>query len=304
MWKEIEMQAVIKVTPSQLDEIAATYPANRKLPNRAVFASKITGVTITGYKSGKVLFQGPLAEKEAGRWGTNSTPHSPKKVASDLPANFAHLAVLGSDEVGTGAYFGPLTTAAVFVPADQVDELIKLGVKDSKKLTDPKILELAKAIEQRCPYHVLDLAPHDYNRLINQYNQAQLKALCHNFVLLKVLDKIAPTKPDSILIDQFVQAKTYFNYLKGQDRILKDQVYFKEKGESYHVAVAAASIIARAYSLVTMNRLSDEAGMTLPIGAGSTVDQVAIKLVKAGKDLDHFAKLHFANTKKVKRALK
>ncbi|QLL69498.1 ribonuclease HIII [Lactobacillus sp. 3B(2020)] len=298
------MQAVIKVTPDQLDKMASTYPANRKLPNGAIFASKITGATITGYKSGKVLFQGPLAEKEADRWGTIVTSNSPSKSAPDLPPNFDHLAVLGSDEVGTGAYFGPLTTAAVFVPADQVDALIKRGVKDSKKLTDPKILELAKAIEESCPYHVLDLAPHDYNRLINQYNQAQLKALCHNFVLLKVLDKIAPTKPDAILIDQFVQARTYFNYLKGQARILRERVYFKEKGESYHVAVAAASIVARAYSLATMNQLSDEAGMTLPIGAGSKVDQVAIKLAKAGKDLDHFAKLHFGNTNKVKQALK
>ena len=64
------MSVVLKVSAEQLQQMAATYPANRKLPTGAVFASKITNVTITGYKSGKVLFQGKLAEAEAARWGT------------------------------------------------------------------------------------------------------------------------------------------------------------------------------------------------------------------------------------------
>ena len=292
------MSVVLKVSAEQLQQMAATYPANRKLPTGAVFASKITNVTITGYKSGKVLFQGKLAEAEAARWGT-VTPAPATKTASDLPANFAQLAVLGSDEVGTGSYFGPLTTAAVFVPTEQIEALAQLGVKDSKQLSDPTISQLAKEIAVRCPYHVLDLAPHDYNRLINQYNQAQLKALCHNFVLQRVLAKIAPVKPAAILIDQFVQPATYFKYLAGQPTIVNNQVYFKEKGESYHVAVAAASIMARAYSLQTMARLANEAGLSLPIGAGQAVNNVAVKLVQNGLELDHFAKLHFANTKKV-----
>ncbi|HJG49590.1 MAG TPA: DUF3378 domain-containing protein, partial [Limosilactobacillus ingluviei] len=154
------MSVVLKVSAEQLQQMAATYPANRKLPTGAVFASKITNVTITGYKSGKVLFQGKLAEAEAARWGT-VTPAPATKTASDLPANFAQLAVLGSDEVGTGSYFGPLTTAAVFVPTEQIEALAQLGVKDSKQLSDPTISQLAKEIAARCPYHVLDLAPHD-----------------------------------------------------------------------------------------------------------------------------------------------
>ena len=52
--------------------------------------------------------------------------------------------------------------------------------------------------------------------------------------------------------------------------------------------------------LDTMVALSHEAGMTLPIGAGKAVDLVAAKLIRQGQDLNHFAKLHFANTAKAK----
>lgn len=303
------MTEVLKVTPRQLNQLADYYahgPANQKLPKGTKFLAKIPGVTITGYNSGKVMFQGKLAAQEAARWQKNavnvahqSTTHS--RTANDLPDNFSQLAVLGSDEVGTGSYFGPLTTAAVFVDHDHLRPLRSLGVEDSKKLSDPSIIKMAKQIIHQCPYHVVNVKPQDYNRLIKQYNQAQLKAICHNYVLNKVLEKISPVQPEAILVDQFVKPTTYFRYLQGQSPIIKEHVYFKEKGETYHLAVAAASIVARYISLQTMDDLSARAGMTLPIGAGLKVDQVAAKLLQQGKCLNEFAKLHFANTRKAKQ---
>lgn len=299
------MTEVLKVTPTQLNQIAnhyTTHAAHQKLPKGTKFLAKLPGVTITGYQSGKVMFQGKLASQEASQWqaaaiSTNEV-YPRMKSASDLPANFSQLAVLGSDEVGTGSYFGPLTTAAVFVDQDHLAPLRKLGVEDSKKLSDPTIIKIAKQIMAQCPYHVVNVKPHDYNRLIHKYNQAQLKAICHNFVLGKVLTQIAPVQPAAILIDQFVQPSTYFRYIRDQSPIIEKHVFFKEKGESYHLAVAAASIVARYISLQTMDDLSARAGMTLPIGAGLKVDQVAAQLLKQGQDLNNFAKLHFANTKK------
>lgn len=274
------------------------YLTVEKLPKGTLFRSKTPGVTITGYNSGKVLFQGKYAQQEASRWGTPHTTPANFQDDQGLPNNFAELSVLGSDEVGTGSYFGPLTTAAVFVKHEYVDTLIKAGVKDSKKLSDPVINRLGAKIMQLCPYHVVNVVPDNYNRLVKKYNQAQLKAICHNFVLNKVLQKIKPTQPDAILIDQFVRPQTYFNYLKEQTVIVKKGVYFKEKGESYHVAVAAASIVARYVSLRTMDQLSQEAGITLPIGSGNNVDQVAAELLREQQSLAHFAKLHFKNTRK------
>lgn len=300
------MPEVIKADHELFAKMKQTYatPASKLAPG-AVFHAKMPGVTVTGYRTGKVLFQGKLAAQEAARWNapTINKTHQVSAKQDHLPSGFSSWSVLGSDEVGTGSYFGPLTTAAVFVNHDQVNELQEMGVQDSKKLTDPTIIKLAKHIMTSCPYHVVNLDPKDYNRLIKTYNQAQLKALCHNLVLAKVLEKIQPEHPQAILIDQFVSAETYFRYLKGQPQIVKQDVYFREKGESHHVAVAAASIVARYYSLQSMDRLSQAAGITLPIGAGQKVDQVAVKLLQKGRDLGEFAKLHFANTQKVKQMI-
>jgi len=294
------MNVVIQVDPATFQKMQATYPSQGNLPTGASFQAKLKGVTVTGYtKSRKVMFQGQLAQEEAQRWQTDPVQKKANPTKDPgLPADFAHWSVLGSDEVGAGSYFGPLTTAAVYVAANQVDQLTQLGIQDSKKLTDPQIIKLAEQIIALCPYTYLNLMPEAYNQRMQKYNQAQLKALCHNIVLAKTLEKIAPARPQAILIDQFAQAKTYYHYLTGQPQIVKDKVYFRTKGEQVHVAVAAASIVARYYSLKAMETLSNDAGMTIPIGANHAVDEVAAKLIRQGQQLGHFAKLHFGNTQK------
>ncbi|KRM03258.1 ribonuclease HIII [Limosilactobacillus gastricus] len=294
------MNVVIQVDPATFQKMQATYPTQGNLPTGASFQAKLKGVTVTGYtKSRKVMFQGQLAQEEAQRWQANPVQKKANLTKDpSLPADFSHWSVLGSDEVGAGSYFGPLTTAAVYVAANQVDQLTQLGIQDSKKLTDPQIIKLAEQIIALCPYTYLNLMPEAYNQRMQKYNQAQLKALCHNIVLAKTLEKIAPARPQAILIDQFVQAKTYYHYLTGQPQIVKDKVYFRTKGEQVHVAVAAASIVARYYSLQAMDALSNDAGMTIPIGANHAVDEVAAKLIRQGQQLGHFAKLHFGNTQK------
>lgn len=290
------MQIVITVSPTTFQKMIAHYSPSDQLPAGASFHRRQPGVTVTGYtKSRKVMFQGQRAQSEAAKW----SPQAAKsQQATDLPQGFAGWSVLGSDEVGVGSYFGPLTVAAVYVAASQVQKVTALGVKDSKTLSDPEIIKLAHQVMKLCPYHIVNLDPDVYNNRIKRYNQAQLKALCHNLALGKVLTKLAPQKPQAILIDQFEPAQTYFHHLAGQKKIVKKHVYFHVKGEQAHVAVAAASVVARYYSLTRMDALSAEAGMTLPIGAGHAVDEVAAKLLRRGMDLAHFAKLHFANTRK------
>lgn len=293
------MNVVLQVDATTFNQIQTTYPNNTTCPPGASFHAKLKGVTVIGYtKSRKVMFQGQLAQQEAARWGAVSQP-TPKNVApkNGLPADFATWSVLGSDEVNAGSYFGPLTTAAVYVAREQVATLQALGVQDSKKLTDPQIIKLAEQIIKLCPYTVLNLMPTQYNERMQRYNQAQLKALCHNLVLTKTLAKLA-TPPQAILIDQFVQRATYYRYVGNQAEVARDHVYFQTKAETAHVAVAAASIVARYYSLQAMDELSQQAGLTLPIGAGHAVDVVAARLLERGQDLSQFAKVHFGNTKK------
>ena len=55
---------------------------------------------------------------------------------------YFYIDSIGSDEVGTGDYFGPIVVTASYVNKSDITFLEELGVKDSKKLTDKKIIKI------------------------------------------------------------------------------------------------------------------------------------------------------------------
>lgn len=303
-------QVVLKVSMDAVLKMKQYYEAKLtdKTPPGGLFSAKTANCTITAYKSGKVLFQGGGCDAEASKWG-NALPSKPKKEAkvSALPDGFSKLSIIGSDEVGTGDFFGPITVCAAYVRKDQIQLLKEIGVQDSKNLNDYKISEIAKQLITFIPYSLLILKNDKYNTLQQSgMSQGKMKALLHNQAIGHVLTKISPEKPEAILIDEFAKKEIYYSHLRGQDRIHRESVYFSTKAEGIHVAVAAASIIAR-YSFVQyFEKLSKQAGFKIPKGAGAQVDVAAARLIKEkGKEvLPSFVKLHFANTGKAMRLLK
>jgi ribonuclease HIII len=278
-----------------------------KNPPGSVFVAKTPACMITAYKSGKVLFQGNDCEKEAGKWSGSAPSKKPVSsktktaVKSDLPVGIGGMSAIGSDEVGTGDFFGPITVVAAYVKKEHIPLLKELGVRDSKDLNDEKIIAIAKVIKDVVPFSLMTLKNEKYNQVQKSgMSQGKMKAILHNQAILNVLDKISPEKPEAILIDQFVQSSTYYQHLKGQKAIAKENVYFSTKAEGIHLAVAAASILARYAFIQYIDKLSDAAGFTIPKGAGAHVDIAAAKLImKKGRDiLPSFVKLHFANTDK------
>jgi ribonuclease HIII len=299
----------LKKTNTEIEKMKAFYQAYLlpKTPPHSVFSAKTASCTITAYNSGKVLFQGSGTEAEAGKWGdvTKSAQASPmstkQKASGSLPANIGSLSIIGSDEVGTGDYFGPITVCAAYVKKEQIALLKELGVQDSKNLNDDRICKIAKDLLKIVPHSLLSLQNEKYNQLQKSgMSQGKLKALLHNQAIEHVLNKISPEKPEAILIDQFAKEEVYYGYLKGKDNIQKEKVVFSTKAEGIHVAVAAASIIARYAFVRHFEKLSEEAGFTIPKGAGSKVDLAAARLLKekGSEVLPHFVKLHFANTEK------
>ena len=157
------------------------------------------------------------------------------------------MSVLGSDETGTGDYFGPITVAAVYVPTSKIELINELGVKDSKMLTDDYMRKIAPDLRAACVHSVLVLRNEKYNNLqAKGYSQGKMKAMMHNKALQNTLSKMAPEKPEFILIDQFAERGVYYNYLKSERELVQENVYFSTKAEQLHVAVATASILARA----------------------------------------------------------
>ncbi|MBT2688163.1 ribonuclease HIII [Bacillus sp. ISL-47] len=300
-------QVVLLKKANEISEMKTYYSRhlNDKQPPGSIFAAKVPGCSITAYKSGKVLFQGSGSEQEANKWGdtTRSAQPSKKKspAAANLPENISTLSVIGSDEVGTGDYFGPITVVAAYVKKERIPLLKELGVKDSKNLGDEKIIEIAKQIKDIVPHSLLTLHNEKYNKLQQSgMSQGKIKALLHNKAIGHVLGKIAPEKPEAILIDQFAKEEVYFNYLKNQQTIQRERVFFSTKAEGIHLAVASASILARYAFVRHFENLSKQAGFTITKGAGPKVDEAAARLIKEkGREaLPAFVKLHFANTEK------
>jgi ribonuclease HIII len=313
-------QSVLQASPSLINEMKQYYIKEKEspLPPGSVFRAKRTACTITAYKSGKVLFQGKDAEGEANIWLAKAKPAVSKKSAPTRnksveahsylpPANIRDLNIIGSDEVGTGDFFGPMTVAACYVSREQVEFLQQLGVKDSKNLTDNQISSIARELIKVVDYSLLTLPNEKYNELrAKGITQIGLKAMLHQQAQLKCSEKTTSKPLDGYLVDQFTTPDLYFKSLGTQKRPLNQPIFFKTKGESVHLSVAAASIIARYAFVREMDRLSELCGMVLPKGAGAHVDVAGAKLIKE-KGLDFLtsvAKLHFSNTERAKALAK
>ncbi|RFU70707.1 ribonuclease HIII [Peribacillus saganii] len=308
---------VLQLSLSQIEAMKVHYSKflSAKNPPGSIFAAKPDLCTITAYKSGKVLFQGARAAAESQQWGSAasaSVAEKPEKksAASSVkvhsyspPSNIGQLSVIGSDEVGTGDYFGPITVAAVYVKSDQIPLLKELGVKDSKFLNDSQIISIASEIKHIVPYSLLICGNPKYNAMQSKgMSQGKMKALLHNQALKNVIEKIQPEDADAVLIDQFAQPGVFFNYLKGQELFKAKNVYLSTKAESIHMSVAAASILARYAFVKQFDKLSEAAGFKIPKGAGGAVDEAAARLIhEHGVEALHkFTKVHFANTNKAK----
>lgn len=295
---------VLLLKPNEIEKVKSHYmkfKVERSAPG-VIFAAKLADTAITIYKSGKVMFQGNGSTREASLWGTSSIKTTTTGAKGDsLPPDFATLSVLGSDETGTGDYFGPITVAASFVSAEQVELVKALGVKDSKMLTDDIMRKMAPDLMATLTHSVLVLKNEKYNDIQSRgSSQGKIKALMHNQALKHVLKKMDSVKPAYILIDQFAERGIYYNHIKTEKEIVRENVLFSTKAEQLHVAVAAASIIARYAFLKEMDRLTEIAGTTIPKGASAKVDEIAAKIyLKHGEEfLKSITKWHFANTGK------
>ena len=255
---------------------------------------RLPQATVSIYTSGKVLLQGEGAEKYASFFGY-------QVVEENRGQNFP---LIGTDEVGNGSYFGGLAVVASFVTPDQHDFLRKLGVGDSKTLTDQKIRQIAPILKEKIQHQALLLSPSKYNEVIgDRYNAVSVKVALHNQAIYLLLQK--GIQPEKIVIDAFTSAKNYDKYLAQEANRFSNPISLEEKAEGKYLAVAVSSIIARDLFLENLENLGRELGYQLPSGAGTASDKVASQILQAYgmQGLNFCAKLHFKNTEKAKKRL-
>jgi len=206
---------------------------------------------------------------------------------------------IGLDESGKGDYFGPLVVAGVQVDPDVSARLAAWGVKDSKRLSDKRIVDLDPKIREVCNYSVVAIGPERYNELYEKMkNLNKLLAWAHARTLENLL---AEGESPRAIADQFGDERFIKNALmeKGRQIILEQRPRAEED-----TAVAAASILARAEFLKRLKRLSEEYRLDLPKGASDRVREAAVRVVreKSAIVLKKVAKWHFKTTQQVLEA--
>lgn len=305
----------VKVSEKTKQKMTEMYDDMKRLktPPYAVFQADDGDTVVTLYESGKAVFQGKDADLSSRIWiemekynnplndvkVTNSEDKKKDKKETSGP-NVYNYTTIGSDEVGTGDYFGPMVVTACYVTKEDIPFLESLGIKDSKKMTDEKILEIVPKFYKKIKSSTLVLSNKEYNeRFSSGNNMNKLKAILHNKVLMNLKNTGVPY--DYIVVDQFAEKYVYFNYLKASNNVVRD-ITFLTKAEDKCLSVACASLISRYIFIKEFAKISESVGMLLPKGAGTAVDEKAALIVKKyGFDkLNEIAKMNFKNTDKVK----
>ena len=264
--------------------------------NYTLFLAKFNTSTVTIFKTMTVLIQGKNEYDtyfDICKFLDIEPMEKEKNVTNEINTIKSFI---GTDEVGTGDFFGGVVVGGAFVATSDIPFVKGLGVKDSKELSDLKILEIGPKLEERIPNYFYVLDPLRFNYLNTHYklNMNHIKSLLHNSVILN-MKKLVPVY-DGIIIDGFTSQTNYFNYLKNEKNVAKD-VILQEKAENKYLSVACASIIARYEFLKTIDELSELVGFELPKGAGKPVDS-AIKRIYSEKGLNFFkniGKINFKN---------
>lgn len=289
MYSGVRMKTIsISASADQIKKIKEFYKeeiTDKKIPYADCFIAA-EECSITVYLSRKVVLQGAMAEHHA-------------QIITSFSGFFAHG---GSDEVGTGDYFGPVCVCAVYIGQDHLEFVNSLNPSDTKGMDDGQIKIIAKALIEKVPYSLLILPNDKYNVLHKKYNMNAIKAILHNQCYLHLKKKVR--NPFTGIVDQFTPEESYYRYLKDEKEIFRD-LRFETKAENKYLAVACGAIIARSAFLEALSQLESYTGMPLPKGASTKVDQAAADILsRHGLDmLNKVAKLHFKNTEKAKEIL-
>jgi ribonuclease HIII len=215
-----------------------------------------------------------------------------------FPAEKGHI---GTDESGKGDYFGPLVVAGMFLPEKQESVLIELGVRDCKKISENRVRELSEVLKKGYKHSLVVIGPPKYNELYEKLrNLNRILAWAHARVIENILEVVDCSLA---ITDQFGNKLFVQNALmqKGKTIELVQQTKAEED-----LAVAAASILARAEFLKRIYFLSQDAGVELPKGSSPLAEEAGAKLVElqGAQVLEKVAKKHFKLTPRILSVVK
>lgn len=203
---------------------------------------------------------------------------------------------IGIDESGKGDFFGHLIVAGVLVYREKLEILNKINVRDSKKISDNRIIYLAKIIKQNFLSSVVSISPKKFNELYENFkNINKILAWGHSRVLKNLLQI---TDADVVIIDKFTTKNYIEAFLTKEEKNINKLEIIKGEND---IAVASASILARANFLLSLKKLSETWNFNFPKGASKIVDESSVEFVKKYgiENLKLVSKVNFKNFKRI-----
>lgn len=165
--------------------------------------------------------------------------------------------IAGVDEVGRGAFAGPVVSAAVILPPEFPQDI---GTHDSKLLKREKREYLAEVIKEKAlSWTIQEVSVDEINKI--GVGKAAQQSFTNCMQALAIWDHILM---DAFYIDTIEETK--------QTPIIK--------GDQKSLSIAAASIIAKVYRDNLMRKLSEEFpeyGFEKHVGYGTKMHREAIK---------------------------
>ena len=286
-----DMNTTLTLQLTETDEqrlFEAFSDTQTKAPPYAKWQLRPENCVITCYESGKTVFQGKDAQVYASAFTKTAAEPDPGQIFPQA----------GSDEVGTGDYFGPVCVCACIVNRNDLPLLEELGIRDSKQLSDNLIRRAAPALMEKLAYSLLIVDPEKYNAVHGSSNMNAIKAKLHNKAYINLAKKTA--LPSFKVIDQFTPEASYYRYLSQEPEVM-GKIRFETKAEDKYPAVGAASVIARYAFLKKMDAMAEQWGMEFAKGSGAPADRCAEEFVRRHgmAALPKAAKMHFKNTEKI-----
>jgi ribonuclease HIII len=269
-------------------------------PNQ-LFLARNGKTVVNVYQNGKVVVTGPedAMHESVCQILEKLGAEAVQKATAELPPIDVKGSRIGTDEVGKGDYFGGIVVAGALVDETAEEQLRSIGVKDSKKLSDTSIrnmaIEIRKILGQSnhdeiwvspLKYNLLYQKLRNVNRILGWAHARAMENLLRNGVVC-----------NQAIADQFGDQSYIQSALMNKGRRLNLlQVHKAERD----IAVAAASVLARDVFLRRLDEMEDSYLLRFPKGASHVIDFGKQLVETHGLGvLQNVAKLHFSTTKEI-----
>ncbi|MBW2980420.1 ribonuclease HII [Candidatus Woesearchaeota archaeon] len=187
--------------------------------------------------------------------------------------------ICGIDEARRGPVVGPLVICGALIDEAEIEELRKIGVKDSKLLTPKQRESLVSKIKKALrKYKIIKIEPEEIDKAVQGHEGLNLNWL-EASKSAEILNELAPDK--AIVDSPSPNLQAYTRHLKKLLKNKKIELNVTHKAERYPV-VAAASILAKVTGDNEIKKLQSK--IKEPIGSGYPSDPATKRFIKDNYD--------------------